>query len=259
MTCSIDVSAPAMWFPLNDNVSSSWPPKITFSSPRTTSAREKTPRSTQTPSESPDAMEGIIAAHPKSTRIAHTRSATRAIPNRASRSNSLTVPATPTNLWRQVPDPKGGPHGLVGSDCLDAPITSGRIRPCPPLMDTESKAAPCPSRQYGPDARCGVIPPARVPPTKPPHSSLPLSRPEDSVLTQWGQNQRTFLRLWRTQKRSNPQLPLIVSPLNPLRAFMPPLYWKSIPLQKTPFQKVEWKFTKPLPSPALRPRLRSRK
>ncbi|KAJ6553489.1 hypothetical protein DFH09DRAFT_585600 [Mycena vulgaris] len=250
-------SAPTIWFPLNENVSSSWPPKITFGPSRTSSAREKSSRSLHTPST--DAMEGVITSHP---RTGHTRSATRPIPNRATRSNSLNVPATPTSLWREISDPKGFTRGLVGSGpCPGAPpINLRRIRPSPSLIDIDPKATPCPSRHDRHDAPCGPRPPLLpLPPPSPPSPSPSSTGSEHSVLTKWQQNERTFLQLWSAQKRNNPHLPVIVSPLNPLRAFMPPLHWQFINVKRRPFQKTQWNFTKPLPSPALRPKLRSRK
>lgn len=241
-----------MWFPMNENVSSSWPPKFTFQT------GIKSPRS---PRPSPDAMEGIIASELQSPRSGHVRSATRAIPNRISRSNSLSVPATPTNLWRQVSAPKGqdwtalSSRGLVGAEkCSHPPPRSGRIRPSPPV-DMEAEANPS---KHDATARCSTPPPPVLPPTVPSQPSLLAMHAKQSVSSQWDQNEPSFLRLWGAQKH-NPYLPLVFSPFNPLRTLMPPLFWKSISTTNRPFAKVQWNFQKPLPSPALRTRLRSRK
>ncbi|KAJ7470894.1 hypothetical protein FB451DRAFT_1252506 [Mycena latifolia] len=253
------LSAPTIWFPLNENVSSSWPPKITFGSPHATSHRKKSPQSSLTPS--PNAMEGVITPPPQSTRTGHSRSATRAIPNRTSRSNSLSVPATPTSLWRGIPEAKSFTRGLVSDACSDAPsTTSGRIRPFPSFIELEPKTLYCPSRHASGDVRCNTRPaPLALPPPLAMYPSTSPTGSQHSVLTQWSQDERAFRHLCEVQRRKTPRLPLIVSPFNPLRAFMPPLYWNTVAAKMPPLPKVKWNFTKPLPSPALRPKLHSRK
>ncbi|KAJ6577523.1 hypothetical protein B0H19DRAFT_562377 [Mycena capillaripes] len=247
-------SASEMWFPVNENVSSSWPPKFTF---------QAGVKSSQFSRPSLDDMEGIIASHPQSTRSGHTRFATRAIPNRTSRSNSLSVPATPTNLWRKVSVPRGQDflssrglvEGLVGAEkCPHPPPGLGRIRPSPPIDIPEAVPS-----EHDAAAHCNTPPPPALPPTVPSHPSLLSIRAKQSVLSQRDQKERSFLRLWGAQKHSNPHLPLVFSTFNPLRTLMPPLFWKSISTTNRPFAKVEWNFQKPLLSPALRTRLRSRK
>jgi hypothetical protein len=236
-----------MWFPLNENISSSWPPKITFQT------GGKSPCSSHT---SPDAMKGIIG-HPQNTRSGNTRSASRAIPNRAGRSNSLSVPTTPTSLWRLVPVPKAQDvmlaRGLVGSEkCPHAPPGSRRIRPSP-CVNVEPDAGLSKHDRAAPsDAPC---PPPILPLTLP---ICPSPVSIGSVSPQWGQNERAFLRLWSAEKRNNPHLPLVFSPFNPLRALMPPLYWNSVNTTNEKFPKVEWNYKRPLPS-TLRTNLRSRK
>lgn len=69
---------------------------------------------------------------------------------------------------------------------------------------------------------------------------------------------QTFKDLLEVQRNSH-SLPLVVSPLNPLRALMPPQYWKTISDADLPLPKVQWNFRRPLPSPALRLRFHSRK
>ncbi|KAJ7760666.1 hypothetical protein DFH07DRAFT_429003 [Mycena maculata] len=249
-----------VWFPLNEEASNSqWPPKITFSSPRRV---KSCPRAA-----SPDSMQGIIVQRPQSSRAGHTRSATRAIPNRSSRSNSLSVPTTPTSLWRHVSDPKPDAlftRELDGPDrCTHPPGDSGRIRAIPPSMDMEPKAPPCPkSRHEGEVARGEASPSPPVPLPGPSYpSTIPSipTPPEHSVLSRWGLYERKFRELWGVEKAKNPHLPLVISPFNPLRAWMPALYWKSVTMSQAPSLKVEWNFKKPLPSPSLRPKLRSRK
>ncbi|KAJ7183266.1 hypothetical protein C8R46DRAFT_1066423 [Mycena filopes] len=220
-----------LWFPVNENVSTSWPPTIDFSGK---------------PSPSPDAMEGIIAPHP---RVGHTRSTTRSIPNRPSRSNSLRVPTTPTNLWQQTSDAR---HVLMTRSrepaspdkCPYPPIDPSRIRPYP-STSTEAEVV----RPGG--ARCGDA-------DRP--SPAPVSTcPEQSVLTLWEQAQHKFSESWHAQRKKNPHLPLVVSPFNPLRADMPPSYWKSVNTTTKSFDKIVWNIKRPLPSPAVPTRLRSRK
>ncbi|KAJ7643243.1 hypothetical protein B0H17DRAFT_459924 [Mycena rosella] len=124
----------------------------------------------------------------------------------------------------------------------------------------EPKASACSSRHDGCNIPRDAPPP---PPSLPPSAESILSPStsstgaEHSVLTRWSRDNATFLHLWTAQKLKNPHLPLIPSPFSPLRSLMPPLYWKS--LNKPPLQKFQWNFTKPLPSPALRPRFHSRK
>ncbi|KAJ7895082.1 hypothetical protein B0H13DRAFT_1885697 [Mycena leptocephala] len=147
-----------------------------------------------------------------------------AIPNRAGRSNSLSVPTTPTSLWRLVPVPKAQDvmltRGLVGSEkCPHAPPGSRRIRPSP-CVNVEPDAGLSKHDRAAPsDAPC---PPPILPLTLP---ICPSPVSISSVSPEWGQNERAFLRLWSAEKRNNPHLPLVFSPFNPLRALMPPLYW----------------------------------
>jgi len=244
-------SAPDIWFPLTGNVSSSSPQKIAL-------ADMRTPRSSRV---SPDAMEGIFGPPPQSLRSGHTRPATRAIPNRTSRSNSLSsVPATPTSLWRQVSsDPTGQDltRELVGSEkCPHTTLNPERVRSFPSLYKVPVAAS---SSRKGPACYETLLPPPALSPinTIPPNVSTSLV---PSVLTQWAQNDRTFLRLWSAEKHKNPYLPRVVSPPNPLRALMPPMYWQSVNTTRNrSLQKVEWNFRRPLPSPALPTKLRSRK
>ncbi|KAF8207032.1 hypothetical protein K438DRAFT_420429 [Mycena galopus ATCC 62051] len=243
------VSSPvsSIWFPMNENVSSSWPPKITF-------ADTKPPQSSHI---SRNAMEGIITQHPRSTRSGHTRSATRPIPNRTSRSNSLSsVPVTPTSLWREVSDLKGldSTRKTVGSEkCPRTVLDPERVRSLSLAPETG------PRSKHKSIACCGVALPS---PALPSASGLlsPSTSFRPSGLTQWDQHECAFLRPLHAQKHINQYIPLVVSLSNPLRALMPPMYWKSIgtPANK-PFQKVVWNFQRPLPSPALPTKLRSRK
>ncbi|KAF7375268.1 hypothetical protein MSAN_00413500 [Mycena sanguinolenta] len=234
-------SALDIWFPVDENASSSWPPKITFS--------EK--KSSQSSHNAPDAMEGVISWRPK---IARTRSATRAIPNRISRSTSLSsVPSTPTNLWRDVSSPKGqDPTRLPASsgNCPHATLNPERTRSADIVAGPRSK--------HESVACCGPLLQPVLPSAS--HISPGPTNAVPSVLTQWDEHERMFLRLWNAQKRTNPYLPLVVSFFNPLRALMPPLHWKSINTAELnkPFAKIEWNFQRPLPSPALRTKLRSR-
>ncbi|KAJ7671484.1 hypothetical protein DFH06DRAFT_1319657 [Mycena polygramma] len=217
-TSELSESEPSsMWFPVNDNISTSWPPKITFDAGRR-------PRSSST---SLDAMEGVLELHPQSTSDP-TRSATRSIPHRTSRSKLLSVPTTPTSLWRQVPLPKGQDLDSLTRElfeaekCSRATLASGRIRPAP-SVDMESEADPS---QNGGTARCKT-------PSQPSH--LP----------------------WNMQKRRNPHLPLVLSAFNPSNApGTPPLYWKSINPRTGPFQNVKWNIDRPHRPPT---KTRSRK
>ncbi|KAJ7746298.1 hypothetical protein B0H16DRAFT_1556925 [Mycena metata] len=232
-----------LWFPVQkENVSSSWPPKIDFSGE---------------PPPSRDAMEGISAPHPR--RVDHIRSPTRSIPNRASRSNSLSVPATPTNLWQQVSgDAKHVllTRELAGLDqCLHVPIDPSRIRPFA-SASTEAEDV----RHDG--AACGSADHRSPPPspTAPPHPNASVSIYfKQPVLNTWEEAKRAFLDLWTVQRRTNPHLPLIVSLFNPLRAVMPPSYWKSVDTTTKPLDKIVWNIKKPLPSRTLRTKLRSRR
>ncbi|KAJ6468327.1 hypothetical protein C8R45DRAFT_466928 [Mycena sanguinolenta] len=233
-----------IWFPVNENVSSSWPPKITFG--------------TQKPSQSlhntPDAMEGVISQRPKTAR---TRSATRAIRNRASRSNSLSsIPSMPTDLWRDVSIPKEDPNRLPASSgkCPHATLNPERTRSVDIVPEagprSKHESIPC----CGPLLRPVLLPSAN-------HISPGSTKSMPSFLAQWDEHERMFIRLRNAQKRTNPHLPLVVSLFNPLRAFMPPLHWKSINTAELnkPFAKIEWNCQRPLPSPALQTKLRSRK
>ncbi|KAJ7039706.1 hypothetical protein C8F04DRAFT_1086336 [Mycena alexandri] len=239
VTESESFSSSNLWFPVqNENVSSSWPPKIDFSGE---------------PPPARDAMEGKSAPHLR--RVGHTRS----IPNRASRSNLLSVPATPTNLWQQVSgDAK---HVLLTRElavldkCPHAPFDLSRIRPfASSSMEAEvvrHSAAACGSADRRPP------PPS---PTAPLHPNTSVSIYfKQPVLNAWEEAKQTSLDLWKAQRRGNPYLPLMVSLFNPLRAVMPPSYWKSVNTTTKPFDKVVWNIKKPLPSPALRTKLRSRK
>ncbi|KAJ7189828.1 hypothetical protein B0H12DRAFT_1246512 [Mycena haematopus] len=231
-----------IWFPVNENASSSWPPKITFG--------DKRPR--QSFYTSPDAMEGVISQRPESTRSGRTRSATRAIPNRTSRLNSLSiVPATPTNLWREVSDPKG-------QDPTRLPATSPVTLNSEPIRSVNTVLKVDPRSKHKRTSYCGALLPQPAPPSAS-HPGPTTFVP--SILTQWDQHEDMFLRMWNAQKRKNPYLPLVVSLFDPLRAFMPPLHWKTInaAVINKPSPKVEWNFQRPLPSPALRTKLRTRK
>ncbi|KAJ7036862.1 hypothetical protein C8F04DRAFT_1094622 [Mycena alexandri] len=96
-------------------------------------------------------------------------------------------------------------------------------------------------------------------PTAPLHPNTSVSIYfKQPVLNAW-KRPSTSLDLWKAQRRGNPYLPLMVSLFNPLRAVMPPSYWKSVNTTTKPFDKVVWNIKKPLPSPALRTKLRSRK
>jgi hypothetical protein len=239
---SADIRASDTWFPLDENVSRSGPTKIAFTD-------------TQSRPSCLDAMEGVTAQRPKSARSGHIRSATRVIPNRASRSNSLgSVPATPTNLWRQVSDPKRQdltrrpvgpdkhPHATLNSECTGSSPSLNMA------LEAERNGITC--------CDAGLSEPALSPASYTHPASLNFV---PSVLTQWDHHQRAFSQIWDAQRRNNPYLPLVLSPFNPLRPFMPPMFWKSISTKDRPFPKVEWNFRRPLPSPTLQTKLRTRK
>ncbi|KAJ6488169.1 hypothetical protein C8R47DRAFT_509849 [Mycena vitilis] len=214
---SMESEHSSMWFPVNDNISTSWPPQITFDAGRR-------PRSSST---SLDAMEGVLELHPQRTSDP-TRSATRSISHRTSRSKLLSVPTPPTSLWRQVPLSKGQDLDSLTRElfeaekCSRATLASGRKRPAP-SVDMEPEADP--SSQDGGTARCKTPPqPLRV--------------------------------AWNMQKRLNPHLPLVLSAFNPSHApGTPPLYWKSINPRNGPFQNVKWNIDRPH-RPPTKPRSR---
>ncbi|KAJ7220208.1 hypothetical protein GGX14DRAFT_433840 [Mycena pura] len=254
-------STSAIWFPVNESQSSSWPPKINFCH---TPARAKTARSPHAPK--PDAMD-IVGL----TRSTHARAASRAIPNRPSRSKSLSVPATPTDLWQPVLDLKGKARDspltrglpMFGVDkCPRSPAASGRIRPSSLAELCEPGAWPLPPSVA---IRCSASASPRPPAPTPPSlrsGSAPLGVlsicPQQPVLPQWDHAERAFLRLWSKQKRHNPHLSVVPSRFNPLRNAMPPMYWRSFDPNHGQ-TRVEWNYERPLPSPALQTKLRSRK
>ncbi|KAK7032763.1 hypothetical protein R3P38DRAFT_3186314 [Favolaschia claudopus] len=228
----ISCSASDIWFPLNDDAPTAWPPKITFPP---TKARKISLASF-------DAMEGIVEQHSKCGRSSRTGSPTRVIPNRPSRSQSLSsVPMTPPNLWQTVAKPKDRESLGKSEKCLHATPNPARVRPAPP-PGLVAKVPPSKQRKVArddPPPYSSATPALRVY-TKPPGLMVPsINLPREY-------NERLFLYLWRAQKRNNPCLPLVVSPFHPLRVLMPPLHWKSIDNTNRPFPKVEWNFSRPL-------------
>ncbi|KAJ7056711.1 hypothetical protein C8F01DRAFT_1154647 [Mycena amicta] len=259
MACAA-VSASPMWVPAQDGVAASWPPKFSFCPTKTR----------RTSCSDDDAMNGLGASP---------RSAAKAIPNRPSRSRSkslsFNVPSTPTDLWRPVqvsPKPKQcfEVDSAPSERCTHPPVSSGRIRPFSLDQDV------CPPSSPRPAARRLPLhtPPPRPPtpePTEPDDDvsdpgpvlsisafpTLLLATPApSSVCSEWvhHEQERSFFRQWREQKRQHPRLPLVVSPLNPLRDAMPS--WISSSKSSTGIgPRAQWNIKKPLPLPtALRTR-----
>ncbi|KAJ6461106.1 hypothetical protein C8R45DRAFT_1220982 [Mycena sanguinolenta] len=64
------------------------------------------------------------------------------------------------------------------------------------------------------------------------------------------QTQNIFVQMWCVQKRHNPHLSLVLSNLNPLRALLPAVDWKTTNTANRPFPKAGWNFRRPLSPPA---------
>ncbi|KAJ7630294.1 hypothetical protein FB45DRAFT_1058324 [Roridomyces roridus] len=200
------------WFSFNEDLSSSWPPKITFTT-------DPVPRSSSPFSS--DSMEGVITQRPQST---PRNSYSRAIPNRSSRSNTQqSVPTTPPNLWRQVPSKQ---EAASFTRCRQPPVGSGRVRAIPDSVDLGFRGPGCPESR---PVRCVRETSRCLPP--------PVIHVERSV------EERDFRLLWSAEKRKNPHLPLVVSSLNPLRASMPPSYPERLPSNSS---KAQWNYKKPI-------------
>ncbi|KAF7327714.1 hypothetical protein MKEN_00350900 [Mycena kentingensis (nom. inval.)] len=277
-----------------DPMSGSWPPKFSFCATPTAPPRSKTPRRAA----GDDAMSGILAS-PLARSSTQTRSTSKPIYNRPSRAKVL-VASTPTNLWRQVPSIETKEKGTESvaaplvATCKDAPVGSGRIRsssldPAHPPPSPRPTARPLPlciqptivleeADNYTPIVpRHSILAPRPSTPEPPEEQdfgpvlsisatpTLLLASPAPaSVLYQWNKQEQQFLRLWHGQKQHNPHLPLIPSPLNPLREAMPPFYWRSVVPSISAGgagggARVGWNIKRPLPSPTLRTKLHSRR
>ncbi|KAF7317144.1 hypothetical protein HMN09_00449100 [Mycena chlorophos] len=167
----------------------------------------------------------------------------------------IVPPPSPRPAARQLPTSQ--PRSETEQDVFTPLQSRQRDRAGPPRPPTPEPAEP--QHDSSPQSLSPVLSITSAP-------CLLLASPAPpSVLFQWNLQQYAFNQRWCKQKLRNPHLPLVVSPLNPLREAMPPFYWRSVvpAISSTRTStglgaRIVWNIKKPLPSPALRTKLRSR-